>query len=185
MILFSIITGSLSGFVSIAPFILLAIGVLLMLFAATVGKKAVILDREKGLITIPGWFYEKSHTQAFNKAKFLWIGTGGASGALGQQLVMAYPNSTRAFWLNTHVGEFDKSWSFLVWYMDRNRPLPPGDAFDPYRQEDFERRKSEGFPPPLYKSTFATPEATQDQNIERRKYWKDEAYFGESSSRWY
>ena len=49
-------------------------------------------------------------------------------------------------------------WSFYVWYMDRNRPLPPGSAFDPYRKKDYERRKAEGFPPPLYESLVPTPE---------------------------
>lgn len=35
---------------------------------------------------------------------------------------------------------------------------PPGTAFDPYRQKDYERRKAEGFPPPLYESKIPTPE---------------------------
>ena len=51
-----------------------------------------------------------------------------------------------------------QSWSFIVWYMDKNRPLPPGKVFDPYRQKDYERRKKEGFPKPLYQSWIATPE---------------------------
>ena len=59
--------------------------------------------------------------------------------------------------------------SFYVWYMDKNRPLPPGDAFDPYRQQDFERRKAEGFPKPLYESYIDTPEATKEQQAEREK----------------
>ena len=49
-------------------------------------------------------------------------------------------------------------WSFYVWYMDKNRPLPPGSAFDPYRKKDYERRKAEGFPAPLYESKIPTPE---------------------------
>ena len=60
-------------------------------------------------------------------------------------------------------------WSYFVWYMDKNRPLPPGKAFDPYREKDFERRKSEGFPKPLYKSNIPTPEATKEQQKEREK----------------
>ncbi|WP_314286608.1 hypothetical protein [Capnocytophaga sputigena] len=49
-----------------------------------------------------------------------------------------------------------RNWSFIVWYMDKNRPLPPGEAFDPYREKDFHRRKAEGFLPPLYKSNIPT-----------------------------
>ncbi|WP_207176056.1 hypothetical protein [Cellulophaga sp. E16_2] len=60
-------------------------------------------------------------------------------------------------------------WNFLVWYMDKNRPLPPGAAFDEYRLQDFERRKAKGFPKPLYPSDIPTPEATPEQQAERRK----------------
>ena len=53
--------------------------------------------------------------------------------------------------------------------MDKNRPLPPGTAFDPYRQKDFERRKAAGFPKPLYSSDIPTPEFTKEQQQEREK----------------
>jgi len=43
----------------------------------------------------------------------------------------------------------EEFWDFVVWYMDKNRPLPPGTAFDPYREADFQRRKAEGFPKPI------------------------------------
>jgi hypothetical protein len=42
--------------------------------------------------------------------------------------------------------------------MDKNRPLPPGKELDPYRQKDYERRKAEGFPKPLYPSNIKIPE---------------------------
>lgn len=45
-----------------------------------------------------------------------------------------------------------KHHSLLQWYMDRNRPLPPGIAFDLYRQKDFEQRREQGFPKPLTSS---------------------------------
>ena len=45
----------------------------------------------------------------------------------------------------------------------KNRPLPPGEAFDPYRKKDFQRRKAEGFPPPLYPSYIDTPEDSESQ----------------------
>ncbi|MCT4602119.1 MAG: hypothetical protein N4A59_04310 [Marinifilum sp.] len=66
--------------------------------------------------------------------------------------------------------------SLLIWYMDKNRPLPPHKVFDEYRNLDFERRKAKGFPPPLYKSKIITPEATPEQQAEREKYWKDKKY---------
>ena len=63
-------------------------------------------------------------------------------------------------------------WDFVVWYMDKNRPLPPGTAFDPYREADFQRRKAEEFPKPLYKSYIPTPEATRSQQLERERIGK-------------
>ena len=63
--------------------------------------------------------------------------------------------------------------SFILWYMDKNRPLPPGNSFDEYRERDFERRKAEGFPEPLFPSSFATPEATAAQQAERDQYWEE------------
>lgn len=48
--------------------------------------------------------------------------------------------------------------SLYTWYMDKNRPLPPGDQFDEYREADYLRRKAEGFPMPLYYSAILTPE---------------------------
>jgi len=69
-----------------------------------------------------------------------------------------------------------RTWSFYIWYLDKNRPLPPGDMLDPFREEDFQRRKTAGFPPPLFCSCIPTPEATLEQQNEREKYWKDEDY---------
>ena len=50
--------------------------------------------------------------------------------------------------------------------MDKNRPLPPGTAFDAYRKRDYQRRKAAGFPYPLYPG-ITTPEATKAQQKER------------------
>ena len=58
--------------------------------------------------------------------------------------------------------------SFLYWYMDKNRPLPPDKRFDPYRQVDFERRRAEGFPKPLYPSSIRTLECTGEKRKERK-----------------
>ena len=30
----------------------------------------------------------------------------------------------------------DDNLAFILWYMDKNRPLPPGTAFDKFRQVD-------------------------------------------------
>ena len=61
-----------------------------------------------------------------------------------------------------------KSWSFIVWYMDKNRPLPPGKVFDPYRKRDYERRKAEGVLEPLYESWISIFE-DYDEQFQARK----------------
>jgi len=53
--------------------------------------------------------------------------------------------------------------------MDKNRPLPLGDAFDEFRERDFQHRKAEGFSKPLYPSKIETPEATVKQQAERMR----------------
>ncbi|MBL4561469.1 MAG: hypothetical protein JKX79_10855, partial [Labilibaculum sp.] len=53
--------------------------------------------------------------------------------------------------------------------MDKNRPLPPAGDLDAYREKDFERRETAGFPRPLFPSTFDTPEFTAEQQAERNK----------------
>jgi len=59
--------------------------------------------------------------------------------------------------------------TFITWYMDKNRPLPPNKEFDQFRIKDFERRKAEGFPKPLYPGKIKTPEATKEQQAERKR----------------
>ncbi len=167
------------------PLVAFGIGSLLCLYAFLVPKKEIILNRMEGLITYPDWFFLKSHTRPFKDIKAFWTSTGGASGALGQRLVTTPPNSKRAIDLRMHPGLFDHSWSLIVWYMDKNRPLPPGSAYDEYREKDFERRKAEGFPPPLFPSRFPILEATPEQQAERDKYWRDEDHFGSSDTAWY
>ncbi|MBL3659101.1 hypothetical protein [Fulvivirga sediminis] len=76
---------------------------------------------------------------------------------------------THTLFLFSSIGNCYEDLSFYLWYMDKNRPLPPGEAFDAYRERDYERRKAEGFPPPLFPSTFDTPEATPEQQQERER----------------
>ena len=167
--------------------ILIVFGLILQF---TIPKKEIILDRVNGLFTFPGFMWHKGYTIPFEKAKVGWVGTGGISGALKMELVVDQPDrKLQGTNLYAHTSTYYEVWSFYVWYMDKNRPLPPGDAFDPYRGKDFLRRKAEGFPPPLYKSYIPTPESTPEQQAEREQYWTDEQYTEkferEEGSEWY
>ncbi len=60
--------------------------------------------------------------------------------------------------VKSNLNELCQIRSFYIWYIDKNRPLPTGTAFNPYREKDFDRRHKEGFKPPLYSSTINTTE---------------------------
>ncbi|OEK09839.1 hypothetical protein A8C32_10025 [Flavivirga aquatica] len=157
------------------------------IYGFTAPQKLYVYNREQGLITFPSYFYKPDITMPFPKSSVTWFGNGGTSGAMRIELYVSKENAPGGALLLTHhyIHEASEEWSFIVWYMDKNRPLPPGDAFDAYREADFERRKAEGFPPPLFKSQIPTPETTPKQQKEREKYWKDRDYFGKSESVWF
>ena len=141
-------------------------GILLIVYQYTHPPKKIILDRLNGIITFPGIFYGKPITMPFDKvlpvSKFNGIGAGESLGFCHHKI------------LATDI-DLDytpkSSWSFIVWYMDKNRSLPPGKVFDPYRKRDYERRKAEGFPEPLYESWIGNPEYSQyyKERIQARK----------------
>lgn len=161
-------------------YILSIIGTLLCILYYFTKKKELILNRMDGTITFSGWLWMKNCTMPFDKAIF----------AMGQRSVLILLGPT---WFPTYVvlsGSrvfcYEKL-SFMVWYMDKNRPLPPGSAFDPYRQRDFDRRKAEGFPDPLYDSAVPTPEASKEHTKEKINFFKQKRTrsTAEINSRWY
>ena len=117
-------------------------------------KKILILDRLNGIITFPGFLYGKPIMMSFEE---VLAEVRGGYGAGMATLALLHQNKLTAYSAILESTPLE-SWSFMVWYMDKNRPLPPGKVFDPYRQKDYERRKKEGFPKPLYQSWIATPE---------------------------
>ena len=121
-------------------------------------KKAIIFHRLEGTIQLPGILADRPHLIKFDELH----------AALGISLHFMHLDArrNRNWWdrmwegVSLKMGSWspEESWSYWVWYMDKNRPLPPGSAFDTYRKKDFERRKAEGFPAPFYKSLIPTPE---------------------------
>jgi len=130
----------------------------------------LILNREEGTISLRQSFKRKNIIISFEKGdaviKLVGVGTGPYTILRFHLKNKPFEGGTLA---NYYLEEF---WDFVVWYMDKNRPLPPGTAFDPYREADFQRRKAEGFPKPLYKSYIPTPEATRRQQLERERIGK-------------
>ena len=111
-------------------------------------SRRFVLDRMNGTITFPRHLFFHRCTTPFSK-----VVPGYSVGMLG----FAHPYTGIVL---SVLGQYDSGWwSFDVLYMDKNRPLPQGDAFDPYREKDFLRRKAEGFPKPIYPNTILVTDA--------------------------
>ena len=154
--------------VSIIIYIIICVGAgAFPLFAP---YKELILNREEGTISMPRAFKKENLVISFEEGDGIVKFTAGGGAAPDVYLVFFSKNRKKG----GHLSHSDiyAFWEFVVWYMDKNRPLPPGTAFDPYREADFQRRKAEGFPKPLYKSYIPTLEATRRQQLERERIGK-------------
>ena len=154
--------------VSIIIYIIICVGAgAFPLFAP---YKELILNREEGTISMPRAFKKENLVISFEEGEGIVKFTAGGGAAPDVYLVFLHKNRKKG----GHLSHSDiyAFWEFVVWYMDKNRPLPPGTAFDLYREADFQRRKAEGFPKPLYKSYIPTPEATRRQQLERERIGK-------------
>ncbi|REH46496.1 hypothetical protein C7448_10756 [Tenacibaculum gallaicum] len=150
------------------------VGLSFIIKLLVIKEKKLIMDRLGGLFSYPNYWSNTPVIVNFKDAIFI----NAAQGKMGTPTLMAPYSNWSINGFVFIIVDVISQLSFYVWYMDKNRPLPPGDAFDPYRQKDFERRKAEGFPPPLYYSCgIPTPEATPEQQAEREQYWKDEEYY--------
>ncbi|WP_053056734.1 hypothetical protein [Tenacibaculum mesophilum] len=153
---------------------IILIGLFFFIYGLTANKKKkmLILDRLNGTVTYPDLFYLPPLKGKFKDLKAVISVSGDIDGAPGREY-LKFVNTFKPRKLDvlrtiTYDNPYEE-WSLYVWYMDKNRPLPPGTAFDPYRQQDFERRKALGFPRPLYKSTIPTHEFTKEQQAERKR----------------
>ncbi|WP_199271553.1 hypothetical protein [Cellulophaga sp. L1A9] len=145
---------------------------LFWLYSFAIPNKILTLNRFTGIMTYPSYGFYPHFTTTFTRATVYRVIMSGADATLaGAKLTARNPYDSGIGRGNYDLADGDPEewWSFYVWYMDKNRPLPPAKAFDEYRDQDFERRKAEGFPKPLYPSNIPTPEATKEQQAVRRK----------------
>jgi hypothetical protein len=154
-------------------------------FKVLPGDAYITFDRKNSRLTLPKSNDKEYFTILFKHLKATRRSFGTASYYSGPELLFFRDTRNPRPWrFNDEItmsyfsdeGEPKDVWSFYVWYMDKNRPLPPGDAFDAFRDADFERRKADGFPAPLFKSLIPTPEAIAEQQLVREAFWKDEDY---------
>ncbi len=130
-------------------------GLFLALKAVVNSRKVFIFNRKEGTLTYPELVWLTSKTIPFKEACFIQnqVGPYGGEG-LHLAIVRADGISRSVICWDLP----DKYFSLFVWYMDKNRPLPPGTALDPYRERDYEQRKHRKFPKPLYSGRILTPD---------------------------
>ena len=125
------------------------------------------MDRINGLVTLAAKMKQPPMTFPFDELRNSYFYSSTVDAVESEDLFVSHKDGSANH--NISSGSVHLIWSLIVWYMDKNRPLPSGTAFDPYRQKDYERRKAAGFPKPLYPSDIETPEATPEQQKERRR----------------
>ncbi|MBU3025239.1 ABC-2 transporter permease [Zobellia galactanivorans] len=143
-----------------------------IIYMITIPQKLLILNRKSSVITFSGVLWAKAITMPLQNIRLIYAG-GAAGSPSPDRLNAIRPNKVGTFYTFHFGGNYFQELSFLIWYMDKNRPLPPGDAFDEYRKADYKRRKEEGFPPPIFRSFIPTREYKHKWQKERDKHWKD------------
>ena len=112
--------------------------------------------RQTGIVEMPkrwlrGWIKGEIITFSFCDNAITQSGGMGA-----RSLHLKAPNGRSMLLMRA---DMRKELSFLLWYMDRNRPLPPGKRLYPNRTQDYQRSKAACFPAPLRASKIRiTPE---------------------------
>lgn len=113
----------------------------------------ITLDRLQGTISVRKLCGLKCVTADFfddDDFCFDTVGTFSHGNHFTLALCFVKANYTFDTGISISINHCDEFKSFLRDYMDRNSSLPRGTAFDPYRQKDYERRKTDGFPSSLY-----------------------------------
>ena len=152
-------------------FVIFLIG-LVLLYLSLPRRKKFIFNREEGTFTYPKFGGLRLQTIPFSEVSFVYTRVGYYYGSENNSLAILHPNGLTASIINVYVPT--KFLSLYVWYMDKNRPLPAGTAFDAGRKADFLRRYREGFPEPLYPSNIEMKEYAY--KAERPDFDSDEDY---------
>lgn len=117
-------------------------------------RKRFVFNRLTGEVTYPGILWFTTRTHSFNDTSFVSYKEGFRS-SIPDGLAIRRARLSHCIFTYTNPYTI---YSFLVWYMDKNRTLPKGSAFDAYREKDYLRRKAAGFPDPLYPSAIKIDE---------------------------
>lgn len=154
------------------PLWFLSIGTCISLFSFFIREKALpkhyVFDRMNQTVTLPTGLLHKPKTYRFTEL-FPVVGSVWSQfGPMGVHLALCVRKGGYGHMVGIGKPPW-KSWSWLVWYMDKNRPLPPGTALDTYREKDRQRRKQEGDPEPLFPMEYKAVEGLKQYNYERKE----------------
>ena len=134
------------------------ISIFLILYYYKIGTPKIIFNRENGTVTFPEGFKKRPKTYNFDDTVF-YVGYGTAQ--LGaRHLGIRVRGGKKGYIVASMTAE--NAGAFYTWYMDKNRPLPPGDRFDGYRKEDAKRLRDLGYPEPLYPMSKEVEELTRE-----------------------
>ena len=129
-------------------------------------NKQIVFDRLHGNIYLPQLFFLKTRKMKFRVLESYYSHRS-SDGTMDESDIAS---STTIFYLadkydvrkykykkikeykTTSKAPIYSLWHFILWYMDKNRPLPRDKEFDVYREKDKQRREKEGFLAPLIKS---------------------------------
>ncbi len=152
----------------------------LIIYSVFLPPNIYIYNRLDGTVTLPLLLSRESWTIPYKKLVYIE-----SMSRLGtKNLAIVHP---KPWAVNRGQGTVSGGISMHAWFMDKNRPLPPGSAYDKFRELDYLRRKAEGFQEPLYPSDFEITEETKEQEKEKRefKYVTLDTFEREPESEWY
>ncbi|NDV95069.1 hypothetical protein D0T84_09075 [Dysgonomonas sp. 521] len=146
--------NSLDG--KILSIICILFGGVLFIYSLVRPKRLFTFDRLNGTITYPETQANSINSIYFKDSE--WVKKYSFAGRFYIGDCLALVQSNEYSTVTLLYNDFYSEWSYLVWFMDKNRPLPPGTIFDSIRKADYNRRKTDGFPPPLYNATILISE---------------------------
>ncbi len=158
----------------------LALALTLIVYSFFCPSYIYIYNRLDGTVTLPLMWGMGSWTIPYKKLIYIKVMSRLGDTSLG----VVHP---KPWTINRGRGTVEREISMYTWFMDKNRPLPPGSAYDKFRELDYQRRKAEGFQEPLYPSDFEITEETKEQEKEKRefKYVTLDTFERETESVWY
>lgn len=155
-VLVFLILGYLNGanFIGLAAISFIFVAILILpiyLYAFKGPEKRLVFNREMQTVEIPNMFWGKPFLIPFKELEVV-LGYGGIYSS-GIYLAIRPPAKriiNPAIHINIGLASAWECWAFWLWYMDKNRPLPPSESLDKYRDSEIKRLKEDDFPEPLF-----------------------------------